>query len=141
MTPRQIELVRSSYAQVSILANQPAAIFLDHLFAADPAVRSEFLDSHWLEGERLMRMLSSTVFLLDRPAELQSALELLGARLLDDRTARRRCRAFSSALILTLEGCLQSTFTPELREAWLALCLFASCCLMRHQAERSLAAA
>jgi nitric oxide dioxygenase len=132
MTPRQIELVRSSFAQVGILTNQPAAIFLDQLFAAEPALRREFLGCHWLEGDRLMRMLSSTVFLLDRPGELQTALQLLGARTLERGSARRRCLAFSAALIGTLEICLQSAFTPALREAWLAFCGFAEGSLVGH---------
>ena len=141
MTPKQIDLVRASYAQVSILANQPAAIFLDHLFAAEPALRWEFLDNYWLEGERLMRMLTSTIFLLDRPGELQSALELLGARLLDGRSAGRRQQAFCTALMRTLEGCLQSSFTSDVRDAWLALCTFAGRCLTQQVPAQAVEAA
>lgn len=141
MTPRQIDLVRSSYAQATMLANQPAVIFLDHLFAADPALRCEFLDQSRLEGERLMRLLASTVFLLDRPRELQATFEVLGTRLPDRGTARRREQAFSAALIQTLEACLQSTFTPDVRDAWQALCSLAGQYLTRRVPELSLAAA
>lgn len=141
MTPRQIDLVRSSYAQATMLANQPAVIFLDHLFAADPALRCEFLDQSRLEGERLMRLLAGTVFLLDRPRELQATFEVLGTRLPDRGTARRREQAFSAALIQTLEACLQSTFTPDVREAWQALCSLAGQYLTRRVPELSLAAA
>lgn len=141
MTPRQIDLVRSSYAQATMLANQPAVIFLDHLFAADPALRCEFLDQSRLEGERLMRLLAGTVFLLDRPRELQATFEVLGTRLPDRGIARRREQAFSAALIQTLEACLQSTFTPDVREAWQALCSLAGQYLTRRVPELSLAAA
>jgi hemoglobin-like flavoprotein len=141
MTPRQIDLVRSSYAQATMLANQPAIIFLDHLFAADPALRCEFLDQSRLEGERLMRLLAGTVFLLDRPRELQATFEVLGTRLPDRGIARRREQAFSAALIQTLEACLQSTFTPDVREAWQALCSLAGQYLTRRVPELSLAAA
>lgn len=141
MTPRQIDLVRSSYAQATMLANQPAVIFLDHLFAADPALRCEFLDQSRLEGERLMRLLAGTVFLLDRPRELQATFEVLGTRLPDRGTARRREQAFSAALIQTLEACLQSTFTPDVRDAWQALCSLAGQYLTRRVPELSLAAA
>lgn len=141
MTPRQIDLVRSSYAQATILANQPALIFLDHLFAAEPSLRCEFLDRPRLDGERLMRALASTVFLLDRPRELQMAFELLGSRLPDRSGARRREQAFSAALMQTLQACLQSSFTPDVREAWQALCSLAGQHLARRLPERSLAAA
>lgn len=141
MTPRQIDLVRSSYAQATMLANQPAIIFLDHLFAADPALRCEFLDQSRLEGERLMRLLAGTVFLLDRPRELQATFEVLGTRLPDRGIARRREQAFSAALIQTLEACLQSTFTPDVRDAWQALCSLAGQYLTRRVPELSLAAA
>ena len=141
MTPRQIDLVRSSYAQATMLANQPAVIFLDHLFAADPALRCEFLDQSQLEGERLMRLLAGTVFLLDRPRELQATFEVLGNRLPDRGIARRREQAFSAALIQTLEACLQSTFTPDVRDAWQALCSLAGQYLTRRVPELSLAAA
>lgn len=141
MTPRQIDLVRSSYAQAIILAHQPAVIFLDHLLAAEPELRCEFLDHHWLEGERLMRLLASTVFLLDRPRELQLAFEMLSARQPDRSGARGRQQAFSAALIQTLEACLQSSFTPDIREAWQALCSLAGQCLTRRGPELSLAAA
>ena len=141
MTPRQIDLVRSSYAQATMLANQPAIIFLDHLFAADPALRCEFLDQSRLEAERLMRLLAGTVFLLDRPRELQATFEVLGTRLPDRGIARRREQAFSAALIQTLEACLQSTFTPDVREAWQALCSLAGQYLTRRVPELSLAAA
>lgn len=141
MTPRQIDLVRSSYAQATMLANQPAIIFLDHLFAADTALRCEFLDQSRLEGERLMRLLAGTVFLLDRPRELQATFEVLGTRLPDRGIARRREQAFSAALIQTLEACLQSTFTPDVRDAWQALCSLAGQYLTRRVPELSLAAA
>jgi hemoglobin-like flavoprotein len=124
-----------------MLANQPAVIFLDHLFAADPALRCEFLDQSRLEGERLMRLLAGTVFLLDRPRELQATFEVLGTRLPDRGIARRREQAFSAALIQTLEACLQSTFTPDVREAWQALCSLAGQYLTRRVPELSLAAA
>lgn len=137
----QIDLVRSSYAQVCIVANQPAAIFLDHLFEADPALRCEFLGHPRWECERLMRMLHSTVFLLDRPGELWAALESLGARQTDGGCLEQRQQAFSAALIRTLEDCLQSSFTPDVLDAWRALCSLAGRGLARRVPELSLAAA
>ena len=141
MTPRQIDLVRSSCAQVSILAHQPAAIFLDHLFAADASLRGELLDDDRLAAERLMRMLNSMVYLLDRPGELQGAFEVLGARLGDPVSTRRRQQAFTAALMKTLETCLQSSFTPDVREAWQALSSLVGQCLAQRVPQLSLAAA
>ena len=39
MTPQQIAAVRTSFAQVGPIADQAAALFYDHLFAADPSLR------------------------------------------------------------------------------------------------------
>ena len=80
MNLQQITLVRSTFALVQPIAGDAAALFYDHLFRADPALRHLFKGDMAHQGQRLMGMIGSALQLLDRPAALLPVLRSLGAR-------------------------------------------------------------
>jgi hemoglobin-like flavoprotein len=121
MTPQQISLVRTSFACVEPIAAQAATIFYNNLFAADPSLRTLFRGDMAAQGERLMTMIGAAVGLLDRPHALLPVLRSLGARHAGYGVRDTHYATVGAALIQTLEQGLGDAFTPEVREAWVAL--------------------
>lgn len=121
MQDHQVQLVRSSFALVQPIAATAAALFYQHLFAADPSLRGLFRGDMVQQGERLMSMIGSAVGLLDRPAVLLPVLRSLGARHGGYGVRDAHYATVGAALLLTLEQGLGDAFTPEVREAWAAM--------------------
>ena len=118
MTPHQIQLVRTSFAQVEPIAAQAATMFYNNLFAADPSLRALFRGDMAAQGERLMTMIGAAVGLLERPQALLPVLRSLGARHAGYGVEDAHYATVGGALLLTLEQGLADAFTPEVREAW-----------------------
>ena len=121
MQAHQVQLVRSSFALVQPIATQAAAIFYNHLFAADPSLRALFRGDMVHQGDRLMSMIGSAVGLLDKPEVLLPVLRKLGARHSGYGVQDAHYATVGGALLLTLEQGLGDAFTPEVREAWTAM--------------------
>jgi len=118
MTPRQIELVRSSFAQVAPIADQAAALFYGQLFTLDPALRKLFHGDMKQQGAKLMQMIGAAVRGLHDLPKLVPVLRGLGARHGGYGVKPRDYDSVAQALMWTLEQGLQSAFTPEVRAAW-----------------------
>ena len=80
MTPRQIDLIRASWAAVEPISDDAARLFYDRLFALDPSLRALFPADLREQKRKLLGVLAFAVGALDRPAELLPAVERLGAR-------------------------------------------------------------
>jgi hemoglobin-like flavoprotein len=119
MTPRQIELVRESFARVQPIADVAATIFYDRLFALDPEVRQLFRATD-MAGQRkaLMQTLAVVVAGLDRLDGLVPAVEALGRRHAGYGVSPEDFETVGAALLETLEVGLKPDFTSETREAW-----------------------
>ena len=117
----QIQSVRDSFALVQPIAPQAAALFYDHLFAADPSLRALFRGDMTNQGERLMTMIGGAVRLLDKPDALMPVLRSLGARHVGYGVVDAHYVTVGGALLLTLEQGLGEAFTPEVRAAWTEL--------------------
>jgi len=118
MTPQQITDVRSSFALVAPIADQAAALFYDHLFAADPSLRALFKTDLGHQGERLMQMIGAAVGLLDKPDRLLPVLHALGARHTGYGVRAAHYDTVGAALLRTLRDGLGEAFTPDVAEAW-----------------------
>ncbi|MDO9355403.1 MAG: globin family protein [Solirubrobacteraceae bacterium] len=140
MTPQQIDLVRSSFALVQPIAHPAAALFYNHLFEADPALRKLFRGDMAQQGERLMTMIGAAVGLLDRPATLMPVLQQLGARHGGYGVVDAHYATVGGALLLTLEQGLGEAFTPETRAAWTAMYGIVSQTMIAASKEAALAA-
>lgn len=106
MTPRDIQLVRSSFVQVAPVADQAVALFFARLFELEPALRGRLPDEWALQGGRVVALLGAWVEGLDRPAAS------------DDGRPSPHAAAVDTALLWTLERVLGPRFTPEIRAAW-----------------------
>lgn len=121
MTPRQIDLVRSSFAAVAPIADSAAALFYDNLFAADPQLRPLFRSDLGHQGQRLMTMIGAAVGLLDQPAQLLPVLRQLGSRHAGYGVQPRHYDTVGAALLKTLGQGLGEAFTPDVHAAWAAM--------------------
>ncbi len=121
MNDHQIQLVRESFALVSPIADQAAALFYDKLFERDPSVSGLFRGDMAQQGARLMQMIEGAVQLLDRPAMLRHALLRLGERHAGYGVVDAHYPLVGAALLDTLAVGLGDAFTAETREAWAAM--------------------
>lgn len=135
MNPNQISLVRDSFTLVEPIAPQAAALFYSHLFAADPLLRPMFRGDMQVQGQRLMQMIAAAVTLLDHPGQLQAALHKLGQRHAGYGVRDEHYGTVGAALLRTLADGLGERFTPEVREAWVAMYTLVSRTMMDAAAE------
>ncbi len=105
MTPREIQLVRSSFAQVAPIADQAVALFFARLFELEPALRGRLPDELAVQGGRVVALLRDWVEAPERSAPA-------GHR------PAPHAAAVGGALLWTLERVLGPRFTPEIRAAW-----------------------
>jgi len=121
MTNKQIELVQSSFAAVAPMAETAAQIFYNRLFELDPSLRRLFKGDIEEQGGKLMQMLAVAVKGLDHPASLLPALRALGSRHEQYGVRAQDYATVGEALIWTLGRGLSTAFTPEVKEAWVAV--------------------
>ena len=118
MTPRQIELVQSSFAKVVPISDQAAAMFYARLFELAPGVRALFKGDMVEQGRKLMAMLGSVARLLNKLDDLVPVAQRLAERHVAYGAEPAHYAVVGAALIDTLDKGLGAEFTPEVREAW-----------------------
>jgi hemoglobin-like flavoprotein len=118
MTPRQVELVQSSWSSVEPIAEAAAEIFYSKLFALDPSLRALFRGDMQEQGRKLMSMIAFAVKGLARLETLVPAVQALGRRHAGYGVRDRHYETVATALLWTLQQGLGKAFTPEVREAW-----------------------
>jgi hemoglobin-like flavoprotein len=118
MTPRQIELVQTSFAKVLPISEQAAEIFYARLFELAPGVRALFKGDMVEQGRKLMSMLRSVVGTLNKLDVLVPVAERLAERHVGYGAQPAHYAVVGQALIDTLDKGLGADFTPETRAAW-----------------------
>jgi hemoglobin-like flavoprotein len=118
MTPAQVELIRSSWAQVVPISDKAAELFYGKLFELDPSVRALFTGDMAEQGQKLMRMIGTAVNGLDRLDEIVPAVQQLGVRHVEYGVKDEHYDTVGAALLWTLETGLGDAFTEETKEAW-----------------------
>jgi len=121
MTPRQIYLVRQSFALVAAQAAQAAARLFQHLSKAGLAVAPLFKGNLQDQGQRLMNLLGAVVALLDKPEQLLPALHQLGGQQAARGVLADDCDAAATALLRTVAESLGEAFDEEICDAWCEL--------------------
>lgn len=119
MTPIQIQLVRSSWAQVKPIQDAAADLFYGRLFELAPETRALFKRDIHVQGAMLMSMLDAVVAGLDRMPELLPTAQTLARRHVGYGVQPSHYDTVGTALMWTLEQGLGSAFTPHVRQAWL----------------------
>ena len=120
MTPHQIKLVQTSFAQVAPIAPTAADLFYGRLFEIAPEVRAMFPDDLSGQKKKLMAMLGTAVAGLSRLDTLLPAVRALGQRHAGYGVSAEQYAPVGAALLWTLEKGLGDEFTAETRDAWAA---------------------
>ncbi len=118
MTPHQITLVQTSFAQVTPIAATAADLFYGRLFEIAPDVRRMFPDDLSEQKKKLMAMLGTVVGGLNRLETLLPAVRALGRRHAGYGVTAGQFAPIGAALLWTLEQGLGEAFTAEVEEAW-----------------------
>lgn len=118
ITPRQVELVQTSFEQVAPIADTAAALFYSRLFELDPAIRPMFKAELSDQGRKLMQTLAIVVHGLKALNDVVPAVEALGKRHTGYGVTAEQYQTVGEALLWTLGQGLGDAFTPEVRDAW-----------------------
>ena len=121
MTPQQKHLVQTTFAKVAPIADDAAALFYGRLFDLDPSLQPMFTTDLKEQGRKLMRMIGMAVNGLDRLNELVPVVRQLGTRHAGYGVRDEHYDTVAAALVWTLEQGLGPDFTPEVRDAWVAV--------------------
>ena len=120
MNPEQIELVKSSFSKVAPIAETAAELFYQRLFELDPSLKPLFKGDMTEQGRKLMAMLATVVNKLDQLGDLMPTIQSLGKRHIDYGVKPAHYDTVGEALLWTLEQGLDSEFTAEVKDAWVA---------------------
>jgi len=141
MTPNQIKLVQTSFAQVAPIAATAADLFYGRLFEIAPHVRAMFPDDLREQKKKLMAMLGTAVAGLSHLETLVPAVQALGRRHAGYGVKAQHYASVGSALLWTLEkGLGTAAFTPEIKDAWATAYIVLSTTMMNAANEKPIAA-
>ena len=119
LSPREVELVRSTFALLEPKSGVAALAFYQRLFALDPSLRALVRGDIEAEAAQLMSLLRAATELADQPSALRVQLLRPGARLL--RAGAEQRAPVGEALLWSLGVTLGREFTPAARAAWATL--------------------
>ena len=138
VTDRQIGLVQSSWAKLTPIGEQAAALFYDKLFELDPKLKSLFRGDMHEQGQKLVQMIDTAVRGLSHLEAIVPAVQALGRRHAGYGVEDRDYDTVASALLSTLELGLGDGFTTEVREAWTAVYILLATTMQAASREREL---
>jgi len=118
MTPQQIALVQTSFAEVVPRAAAAADLFYDRLFELAPEVRPMFAQDLSAQKKKLIDTLAYAVDSLSQPDKLGPELVALGERHADYGTKVEHFTPVGAAMLWALEQVLGEAFTPAVADAW-----------------------
>jgi hemoglobin-like flavoprotein len=118
MNPAVTQLVQESWAQVTPIATQAAALFYGNLFTLDPSLKTLFQGDMEEQGKRLMEMIGTAVQKLDNLETVVPVLQSLGKRHVRYGVKAEHYQTVGTALLTTLSQGLGEDFTPQVKEAW-----------------------
>ncbi len=118
MTPDQIKLLKSSYAQVETIADAAADLFYGRLFEVAPAVKPLFKNDMKAQGRMLLSAIGLVVRGLENPEAIMPAVKSMGERHNRYGALPEHYPVVGECLLWTLEQGLGDSFTPELKQAW-----------------------
>lgn len=121
MTPRQKDLVQSTWEQVVPIAGTAADLFYGKLFELDPALKPLFPADLAEQKKKLMTMITMAVRGLDDLGALVPAVQGLGKRHVSYGVKDEHYATVGAALLWTLGQGLGTAFTDEVKEAWVVV--------------------
>ena len=121
MTPRDVALVRESFAHLHRRRAETAALFYDRLFMIAPETRSLFKTDMKAQGVKLMETLTVALATLNDRDGLTTLLKRLGRSHGSYGVTDRHYEKVGEALLWTLRTSLGPAHTPEIARAWSTL--------------------
>ena len=119
MTPTQQELIRSTWGQVTPIADTAAQLFYERLFELDPALRRLFSRTDMdAQRKNLVQTLTVVVKSIDKLDTVIPAVEGLGRRHAGYGVRPKHYATVGQALLDTLQTGLGDAFTRDARDAW-----------------------
>jgi hemoglobin-like flavoprotein len=118
MAPEKIDLVQTTFAQITPISDTAAKLFYDRLFSLDPSVRPLFKGDMEEQGRKLMQVIGFAVGSLRKMDALVPAVQALGARHKGYGVHAAHYETVGAALLWTLEKGLGEAFTLPVRDAW-----------------------
>lgn len=118
MNPEVVALVQNSWAKVTPIASQAAALFYSNLFTLDPSLKPLFQGDMEEQGRRLMDMIGTAVQKLDNVETVVPVLQSLGKRHVRYGVKEEHYKTVGTALLTTLSQGLGEHFTSQVKEAW-----------------------
>ena len=118
LTMAQKTLVQNTFATITPIADDAAALFYRRLFELDPSLERMFRGDMKEQRKKLMQMLTAAVKGLDRLDQLVPVVEDLGRRHAAYGVADAHYDTVGSALLWTLEKGLGAAFTSDVKDAW-----------------------
>jgi hemoglobin-like flavoprotein len=120
MTPRQQELVRTSFSLVQSHQDRITELLYQELFRLEPASKALFRGDIGDQQKKLMRMLQIAIENIGNKAELQAMLFNLGMIHQSYGVEEHHFVSFGKSLNFALKSILKEAFTPEVEESWIA---------------------
>lgn len=121
MTPEQIDLIRQSFDAIWPVRRKLAELFYGRLFELSPDARHLFTPDLERQQLKFMDMIAAIVGALDKREVFQSLLSHSGRQHAKIGVRPPHFVAFGEVLIWGLEQQFGLEFTPELKQAWIAL--------------------
>ena len=119
MTPRQIDLIRASWAAVEPISDDAARLFYDRLFELDPAIKRLFARTDMAAQRRiLMQTLTLLVSSLDDFGTVTPVLAALGRVHAGFGVRQGHYDTVEAALLWALDRGLDDAFDDETADAW-----------------------
>lgn len=118
LTKAQKTFVQDSFATITPIADDAAALFYQRLFELDPSLQRMFRGDMAEQRKKLMQMLTAAVKGLDRLDQLVPVVENLGRRHAGYGVTDAHYDTVGSALLWTLEMGLGRAFTADVKDAW-----------------------
>lgn len=120
MTPEQVKAIQESFAKVTPISEQAAALFYGRLFEIDPALKPLFHGDMKEQGRKLMTTLAVVVNSLNNLSAVLPAASALAKRHVAYGVKPAHYTPVGEALLWTLQQGLGAGWTTELAAAWSA---------------------
>jgi nitric oxide dioxygenase len=120
MNPDQVALIQYSFAKITPIGKEAAALFYGHLFEIAPEVKPLFHGDMTEQGRKLMATLAVVVNGLTHLETILPAASALAKKHVAYGVQPEYYSPVGVALLWTLEHGLGAEWTPEVADAWTA---------------------
>ena len=118
MTPRQVELVQTTFRSLQPMAMTAAELFYNRLFELAPTSRALFQGDLKQQGQKFMQVLAVAVGGFSNVSTLVPTVQQLGLRHASYGVQPEHYDAVQQALLWMLALVLQDAYTDDVRSAW-----------------------